>query len=160
SRCLVFVVAVLGLAALLPARAAASPSQTVTLSGYLDGADYVYTPSNASVYGTIGWANNQRDLYVSIYPTGSTSERWDDYVIPPAGQPGPGSFTATGGFAMPEPGLVVQHWGGPSQSNFGCDGGEFTITTVDPDSRWGTLFDVFWSQTCVINARSVDVSGE
>jgi hypothetical protein len=154
-RLLVGTIAAVVTVALMAGPASAYQSGTVTLSGYGAAAEQVYTLSNADpLFGVVGNHNGQEDIFISIFPTGETWERWDIYLIPPPGPLVPGTYTAPGGFGSP--GLVLQHWGGSSPwGNYICEGGSFTLNSMNRENPWGLEFDVSWSQNC----NGVPVSG-
>src|SRR4051794_3954043 len=107
-------IALLGVCAFMPATAAAAQAGTVTLNGYGYPAEQVFTNSNTSqLFGALGWSNNQRQLYVSIYPADfPNTPRTDIYFVFPPGDPAPGTYVAPGGWeGMPEPGLIYQDFG-------------------------------------------------
>jgi hypothetical protein len=127
-----------------PGLARAESVGTVTITGY-GGPDRVYTRDNTTtLYDTVGSANSDPDIFISIFPNTPSFERWDVYLIP-NGPIVPGTYSATGGFET-RPGLVVQHFGG--DIGFSCTGGTFTISSIDTTSPWGLAFDVSWSTNC------------
>ena len=138
--------ALLGVCAFVPATAAAAQAGTVTLNGYGYPAHQVFTNSNTyQLFGALGWSNNQRQLYVSIYPADfPDTQRTDIYFVFPPGDPAPGTYVAPGGWeVMPEPGLIYQDFG----HSFQCYGGTFTLNSIDTSSPWGEAFDVSWTSS-------------
>jgi hypothetical protein len=144
----------LAVALLLPASAVADQVGTVTLNGYGGVAEQVYTTENTYLlFGAVGSANAQSQLYVSIYPSDwPNTQRTDIYFVLPPGPVAPGTYTAPGGWSNGQPGLIFQGFG----SGVFCDGGTFTIHSVNTGNPWGIEFDVRWQQVC----SGAQVSGQ
>jgi hypothetical protein len=144
------IVVVLAGLAVVPQAFAQTSVPSVTLNGYENVTTRVFTPENASLFGTIGsfgspWGPPQPDLFVSVFPNDG-SGLWQITLVPPVGTPlVPGIYSGAGGFdTQPaHPSLVTLHSGGVF-----CTGGTFTISTLDPSNPAGPTFDVNWTQDC------------
>jgi HYR domain len=118
---------------------------TVAVNGYGGVAERVFTPENSFMFATVGSHNGQPDLFVSAFPRDFSGPAWEFYFIPPAGPLVPGTYENAGGFdAWPSrPGLVV------FAGFIGvCNGGTFTIHSLDTSAPFVPTFDVSWSQQC------------
>src|SRR6476619_7672424 len=103
------VIAVVVVAALIPASAFAHQVATVTLRGYGGVASQVFTTENThqlyTAIGSAGGATSQ--FYVSIYPQDwPNTQRTDIYFRMPFSPPAPGTYTAPGPFSYDQPGLT------------------------------------------------------
>ena len=140
--------------------ALADQAGSVTLRGYGGIAEQVYTTENTwLLYTAIGSAGgNTSQFYVSIYPADfPNSQRTDIYLRMPFNPPATGTYVAPPGFSYEQPGLIFQGLGQGSPGMTGtCDGGTFTVHSVDTTSPWGLEYELSWSQVC----NGTPVSGE
>ena len=134
----------LAVALLLPASAHADQVGTITLRGYNGGSEWVYTSSDSIVFANGGGnVNGQPAVFVSAYRP-ETGERLNAYLIA-NGPLVPGTYTAEGAFGT-RPGLWVLHISPAGNSS--CDGGTFTIHSLDLGNWYGDGLEVSWSQNC------------
>ena len=137
----------IALTALSPTPAFADPAGTVTLRGYGGVAERVFTNENTYLlYTAIGSAGgNTSQFYVSIYPPDfPNTQRTDIYFRMPFNPPAPGTYAAPSGFSYDQPGLTFQGFG----TGVFCDGGTFTVHSVNTSSPWGLEYELSWSQNC------------
>ena len=98
------------------------------------------------LYTAIGSAGgNTSQFYVSIYPPDfPNTQRTDIYFRMPFNPPAPGTYAAPSGFSYDQPGLTFQGFG----TGVFCDGGTFTVHSVNTSSPWGLEYELSWSQSC------------
>lgn len=137
--------AALVVALVAPSAARADQVGTITLRGYNGVADWAYTSADSIVYASQGCCgvNGAPSVFVSAYRP-ETGERLNAYLIP-GGPIAPGTYTAAGAFGT-SPGLWVLHHS--PAGNISCDGGTFTIHSLDLGNWYGDGFEVSWSQNC------------